>query len=52
MRATSLHEAVTSVTSRVPALPLYDASIIAARLAYDLMLSRMLYLDTPRKAES
>jgi hypothetical protein len=50
--ATSLHEAVTSVTSRVPALPLYDASIIAARLAYDLMLSRMLYLDTPRKVKS
>lgn len=50
--ATSLHEAVTSITSRVPALPLYDASIIAARLAYELMLSRMLYLDTPRKAGS
>jgi hypothetical protein len=50
--ATSLHEAVTSITSRVPALPLYDASIIAARLAYDLMLSRMLYLDTPRKVKS
>ncbi len=50
--ATSLHEAVTSITSRVPALPLYEASIIAARLAYDLMLSRMLYLDTPRKVKS
>jgi hypothetical protein len=50
--ATSLHEAVSSITSRVPALPLYDASIIAARLAYELMLSRMLYLDTPRKVKS
>jgi len=50
--ATSLHEAVSSVTSRVPVLPPHDASIIAARLAYDLMLSRMLYLDTPRKVKS
>ena len=50
--ATSLHEAVSSIASRVPALPLYDASVIAARLAYELMLGRMLYLDTPRKAKS
>ena len=50
--ATSLHEAVTSITSRVPALPPSDASVIAARLAYELMLSRMLYLDTPRKVKS
>lgn len=50
--ATSLHEAVSSITSRVPALPPYDASVIAARLAYELMLSRMLYLDTPRKVKS
>lgn len=50
--ATSLHEAVSSITSRVPALPLYDASVIAARLAYELMLSRMFYLDTPRKVKS
>jgi hypothetical protein len=50
--ATSLHEAVSSITSRVRALPLYDASVIAARLACDLMLSRMLYLDTPRKVKS
>lgn len=50
--ATSLHEAVSSITSRVPALPLSDASIIAARLACELMLGRMLYLDTPRKVKS
>ena len=50
--ATSLHEAVASITSRVPALPRYDASIIAARLAYELMFSRMLYLDTPRTVKS
>jgi hypothetical protein len=50
--ATSLHEAVSSITSRVPALPVYDASIIAARLACELMLSRMLYLDAPRKVKS
>jgi hypothetical protein len=50
--ATSLHEAVSSITSRVPALPPHDASVIAARLAYELMLSRMLYLDTPRKVKS
>lgn len=49
---TTLHEAVSSIASRVPALPPHDASIIAARLAYELMLGRMLYLDTPRKVKN
>jgi hypothetical protein len=46
--ATSLNEAVSAITSRVPSLPPHEASIIAARLACELMLGRMLYLDTPR----
>jgi hypothetical protein len=46
--ATSLEEAVSAITSRVPSLPPHEASIIAARLACELMLGRMLYLDTPR----
>jgi len=46
--ATSLDEAVSAITSRVPSLPPHEASIIAARLACELMLGRMLYLDTPR----
>jgi hypothetical protein len=50
--ATSLNEAVSAITSRVPSLPPHEASIIAARLACELMLGRMLYLDTPRKVKS
>jgi hypothetical protein len=50
--ATSLHEAVSAITSRVPSLPSHEAGIIAARLACELMLGRLLYLDTPRKVKS
>jgi hypothetical protein len=50
--ASSLQEIASLMTSRIPGLSLPAAHAIAARLAYGLMVNRMLYLDFPRRAKS
>jgi hypothetical protein len=50
--ASSLQEIASVMTSRIPSMSLPGAYAIAARLAYELMVSRMLYLDSPRTARS
>jgi hypothetical protein len=50
--ASSLQEIASLMTSRIPGLSLPAAHAIAARLAYGLMVNRMLYLDFPRGAKS
>ncbi len=50
--ASSLQEIASVMTSRIPGLSLAAAQAIAARLAYELMVNRMLYLDSPRTAKS
>jgi hypothetical protein len=50
--ASSLQDIASVVTARIPGLSLPAAHAIVAGLAYELMVNRMLYLDSPRPAKS